>query len=506
MNPDPKTANTEVAAAALAYAQRFNDALGNVRETQAAKLAALIKTNRHTQFGVMHDFDSIRSWDDYRRRVPLRAFEDFAPWFHPRSGRSEATDEPVRWWEPSGGSSGVNKQVPYTDQLLVEFANGIMAWISDLYRRNPAMGSGYSYWSISPPASDPDSVGGAASAGDSGDDAYFPEAVRHSLRQTLAVGPGPANETIEECRYRTLCTLLDCPELAFVSVWSPTFLTLLVDSLDDHWTDLRQHCSRSLPTTPPNDLGGLWPHLGLISCWADGHAGRALVPLRRRFPSVPIQAKGLLATEGVVSVPFAGADAPVTAVTSHCLEFLSEAGDSRLAHELEVGTTYEVVMTTGGGLYRYRLGDWVEVVGHLREAPLLRFVGRRDARSDLVGEKLDARFVEQSISTVVAAHRENIRFAMLAPNSEVNGYVLLAEPDENGGAASIATLAESLEGELMKSHHYRLARQLGQLRSLQPHLLNDSDRRWEQTRMARGQRSGVIKPPVLLSRPFVEDP
>ena len=53
----------------------------------------------------------------------------------------------------------------------------------------------------------------------------------------------------------------------------------------------------------------------------------------------------------------------------------------RLAHELERGRTYSVVVTTGGGLYRYRLGDLVNVVGFEAGCPLLRFVGREEASS-----------------------------------------------------------------------------------------------------------------------------
>jgi len=34
-------------------------------------------------------------------------------------------------------------------------------------------------------------------------------------------------------------------------------------------------------------------------------------------------------------------------------------------HELERGRLYSVILTTGGGLYRYALGDVVTVVGRV---------------------------------------------------------------------------------------------------------------------------------------------
>ena len=51
--------------------------------------------------------------------------------------------------------------------------------------------------------------------------------------------------------------------------------------------------------------------------------------------------------------------------------------------------TVYIVSFTGGGLYRYRLNDCVEILGFVNECPLLRFVGRKDKVVDLFGEKLN---------------------------------------------------------------------------------------------------------------------
>ncbi len=54
----------------------------------------------------------------------------------------------------------------------------------------------------------------------------------------------------------------------------------------------------------------------------------------------------------------------------------------QLTHELERGGLYTVVVTTRGGLYRYQLGDLIEVTGHIRGCPLIRFIGRQGYVSD----------------------------------------------------------------------------------------------------------------------------
>ena len=56
-----------------------------------------------------------------------------------------------------------------------------------------------------------------------------------------------------------------------------------------------------------------------------------------------------------------------------------------------------VIVTTGGGLWRYRLGDLVEVDGFVAATPSLRFIGRGASVSALCGEKLNETFVTRAI-------------------------------------------------------------------------------------------------------------
>ena len=59
-------------------------------------------------------------------------------------------------------------------------------------------------------------------------------------------------------------------------------------------------------------------------------------------------------------------------------EFLPlDGGDTLLADELAPGQLYELVVTTLGGLCRYRIGDVVEFVKyHEGHAPVVRFCYR----------------------------------------------------------------------------------------------------------------------------------
>src|SRR5262249_30342341 len=150
----------------------------------------------------------------------------------------------------------------------------------------------------------------------------------------------------------------------------------------------------------------LWPRLRLVSCWAEGAAGLYARQLAGLLPGVRIQGKGLLATEGVVSIPLTGYPGAALAARSHFFAFVPEGGGApRLAQELAAGQRYTIVLTTSGGLYRYRLGDVVEVVGHVDSCPLLAFIGREGIVSDRFGEKLHEPFVREALDALLTRHR-----------------------------------------------------------------------------------------------------
>lgn len=530
MSAGARIASALYRAAAAPASARFARALGDPAAAQSAILRRILHENRDTDFGREHGFAEIRTAADFRARVPPRDFAELEGWIR-RAGDGQPnvlTAAPVRFVEPSGGTSGLSKEVPYTASLLAEFSAATMPWIADLLRNRPALRGGQAYWAVSPPARRRERTAGGVPVGMESDSDYFPPLVRALLDRSLGVPRAVSRiPDLAACRRVTLRALLAMPELAMISVWSPSFLTLLAGALDEEWDallgelesgrlsaalapGLRGELERALPARPdmaarmrrrfgrraPEDLGQVWPRLALISCWADGHARRALEGMRRRFPHVEVQGKGLLATEGVVSIPLFRAEAPVAAVTSHYLEFLPD-GDPGAAlgvHELEPGVTYEVVLTTGGGLYRYRLKDRVRVEGRLERTPTLRFVGRADRASDLAGEKLTPELVEHVLARAAAETGIHPPFALLAPSwGEPPRYRLYAEaaPDD------ARTLAAAVERTLLGAHHYGLCRALGQLGAVDGVAVADGERVYERVCTARGQRAGSIKPPAL---------
>ncbi|XP_031477934.1 indole-3-acetic acid-amido synthetase GH3.10-like [Nymphaea colorata] len=106
---------------------------------------------------------------------------------------------------------------------------------------------------------------------------------------------------------------------------------------------------------------------GATECWVGVNTEPAAPPETVSFTVVPTFAY-------FEFLPLHRRDAPITSAVADD-EFI-EAQAVRLS-QVKVGEEYEVVVTTFTGLYRYRLGDVVQVSGFHNGSPKLRFVGRR---------------------------------------------------------------------------------------------------------------------------------
>lgn len=504
---------------------------------QAAVLRRILSANVNSRYGQAHGFATLNDPVAYRNQVPIVDYDALVPWIE-RIKHGEAgvlTTAPVLMFEKSSGSTASSKYIPYTAALRSEFQAATGVWLYDLYSQRPALRRAGAYWSVSPAARAAEVTAGGLQVGFDDDTAYFGALTRWVLRQLLLLPPAVRHvPDMDTNRYVTLRFLLDGAGPGLVSIWNPSFLTLLVRQATVEGDRLVADLAAGTLTPPrplapaiqallsqglrPNSarsralktalartgeaLGtALFPHLQLISCWTDGAAARFLPDLQALFAGVEIQGKGLLATEGVVSFPLIGRPGAVLALTSHYYEFVrdGDAGGPALgAHEVVAGARYTVLLTTGGGLYRYALHDLIEVVGFAGLTPLVTFVGKSRQISDVVGEKLNELHVAASLAIFLAEAGAEGAFAMLAPEwGEPPGYVLYLAWG-GGQDDALARCTASLEQRLRDNHHYAYARDLGQLAPVVcRRIANDAEARYMQGCEALGQRAGEIKPTAL---------
>ncbi|MGW8267664.1 MAG: GH3 family domain-containing protein, partial [Longimicrobiales bacterium] len=310
----------------------FQVAAEDPREAQQQRLRSILRWNAGSEYGTRFGFEEIRSAEVYRRRVPVVRYDDLAPELEAvRQGRGGVlTTEPPLLLQPSSGSTAATKLIPYTASLKRELNRAVSVWMGDLFWNRPELLDGPAYWSVSPlPAggrAGPESAGvagvegardpgpsakpatGAVGAGKNHgsvrvgfdeDAAYLGGLTRSLVSGALAV-PGEVGRISDPAlhRYVSLRYLLGAPELRIFSVWSPTFLALLLEPLARWWDRLVEDVeagtlrfpgsrglleeagfppmppdprrARELRAVGPDDLPGIWPRLGLLSAWADG--------------------------------------------------------------------------------------------------------------------------------------------------------------------------------------------------------------------------------------------
>lgn len=493
---------------------RFVVALRRPRAAQEAIRRRLLADLRRTAWGRGRDLDATTGYDDYRDAI----------------GRIMAGDAgvlstaPVTALEPTSGSTAGAKLVPWTGPLRKEFRNAVDPWVFSLYLRRPRLLFARHYWSISP-ATAPPPVASRVPVGFASDAEYLGPIQRRLARHLFPVPPEVRSiRDPADFWFVTALLLAADADLGLISVWHPSFLRILVETVAARRDELAA-CVRTgaLPGSVAVDPGAraavegrlrpdarraglvavftpallplLWPRLQVVSCWDQGRARAEAQGLRRWFPGALVQGKGLLATEGVVSIPWGGRH--VAAVRSHVLEFVEpESGRILPLHRIEAGREYRVLLTTGGGFARYRLGDLVRCTGFVGRTPALEFLGREGGGCDLVGEKLDPAIAERALAG--AEGELPLRFAMLAPDPDGRGYTLFFEDDHGREPRA---LAAAVERGLRRGFHYDHARNLGQLRPVAPCPVTDALRRYRDVLVARGMRLGDVKVVALHPDP-----
>ncbi|MBP7635258.1 GH3 auxin-responsive promoter family protein [Candidatus Ozemobacteraceae bacterium] len=509
-------------AACLPGAMAFSRASRQpVKRTQEFILKSILQANAGTAYGHRFGFGRIHSPEAFQERVPPVDFDDLAPWIE-RAAAGEPgvlSADPVRLFEPTSGSSAATKLIPYTCGLQEAFNRALHPWLVDLFLHHPDLTAGPAYWVVTPRSGQQARTSGGIPIGFQDDAEYFGPWGKRFVDTLMAV----PSQVIRDgdsgsWRFQTLLHLLSAGDLRLVSLWNPTFLPSLLRELAPLGDRLVGALASEVPDRAgllrdllPALRGGredglgtrLWPALRLISTWTEAEAAGGIPALRRWFPDVALETKGLLATEGVVTIPRIGAPAQVLAVRSGFFEFQEgEEGETpcRTAEALEPGGRYRVLLTTPGGLYRYRLHDIVEMKGWWRELPSLAFCGKEALISDLCGEKLNARHVAGILARLV---NPDTRCFLAAERGASPHYCLFLPANEH--IYNNKNISVLLEEALCENFHYRWCREAGQLGAVTTVNLPFDGAELDRRRLARleaeGTRQGTAKLAPLDRQP-----
>ena len=253
---------------------------------------------------------------------------------------------------------------------------------------------------------------------------------------------------------------------------------------------------------PEGMVGQIWPELRYIVGIGGANFPVYTRAMERYAPSVPIHhfiygaSEGFLSIAAGVGVP----DAYILLPEAGFFEFLpvpGEAGAPRTIGQVEVGRRYELVFTNHSGLYRYRIGDVLEVVGFFGQAPVVRFCYRRGQALNVADEKLSIEQLHSAMEQFQKRGGLSAAFCAQEDYSRRPGrylFYLECSPLQNAEALLDRCLEEASLG-------YRGCRAMGdiappRIRFLPP----GSFRRYEAALARQGRTMAQYKPVELLRR------
>ena len=485
-------------AATYRMAIRFEQALQNPKAAQARIRDQIAREALSSTYGQAHE---MREVSDFRSHLPLTDYQVLEPWIlRARTEHRALTPSRIRFFEKTSGSSGKSKEIPYTGALLASFQRMFLLWVRDLTRAIPSLGSGKLYFLVSP------RIGGESDDETTGlktDADYLGGMLKRLLAPfVLDISHAARFKTAEEFRDAVALGWLECEELESLSLWNPSFLTAQLE-----WIETRREiliprlriplASGRLAALRANRIAwqDVFPRLKLISCWTDAQAKPTAQEIARALPHVLLQGKGLLATEAPITLPLHGVKGRVPLLAEVYLEFIDEQGRVLELHDLKMDQTYELVLSQRGGLYRYRIGDRIRVVGRYHNTPTFEFVGRGQQVSDLVGEKLHSDWVETCLNEVLG-RASGVRCTLPARDPRDHYICLVSELPQG----DITNLAEQLDEALCRAHHYGLARKLGQLDGVRIVHHPRAEQLLQGLFLRAGLRLGDIKTPAFTPR------
>jgi hypothetical protein len=471
----------------------FEAATRQPDDAQRAVLQDLIARNRDTTFGREHGFSAIASPRDYARRVPVRDYEALRP--HVKrllAGEPNVlTAESPVMFATTSGTTGEPKHIPVTPRWASDMAGLMRLWALAAIRDHPGL-LARKVLTVTSPAVEGATPGGLPIGSMSGmtcarlpwlvrrrhvlpyaatlirdHDARYLVAARLALGDRISsIGtPNPttllrfaqiARERAEDIVRAIHDGTLGCSHLEPVdhAGHSARELRKALDAAVRPAPERAAFLSRVIERRGVLRLGDAWPDLALVACWLGGNAGLHARRLAEHFGSVPLRDLGLIASEGRLTVPVEdGSAAGVLAVDTGFFEFVSESeidepgARTLLAHELQDGGRYHVVITEGNGLYRYDLNDIVEVRGFHHATPKVAFVRKGRDMLSITGEKLHLNHFLSAIREAECRSGVDVWQFRVIPDVEELRYDLLIEP-VSGAPASLERFLAVFEAAL----------------------------------------------------------
>ena len=453
-----KIVNHKMAKKGIAAHNRLNRITQTPMETQEQFLMQLLRDNQDTEYGRKYGFADIHSIEEYRQRVPLTTYDDYAEAINRMAMKGETnvlTAYKVIHYSKSSGTMGNPKMIPFSEKaakISDDYVKGSIDCVAARYGMLECTKS------INLVESHLEILPSGATFGS------YTGRIISDLKNILERVNIPPVEVIMpkqqmNTRYLLALYALRQEDLSYCFCAFYSYFVEVLRCIEKDWRimaddiengtinenvnvpeEVRQQLMAKMTKEPKRAeeirrimrdhqhetllVPLLWPHFRFVSGIGTAGFSTYTEKLRSYFgPDIHFFFIGVAASEGVFSTLY-DIDTPQSVLLPDSVFYEFKPEDQEdynhllTIDQLEEGQNYELVITNLSGFYRYKMKDVIRVVGKYNNTPTIEFMYRANQTVNLVGEK-----------TTEVALREVAKQVAEKCNFKLVDYCMYPNPD-----------------------------------------------------------------------------
>lgn len=501
----------------------------NPQSTQNKLLQQIIRNNKNTRFGKKFGFESITTYQQFQKAVPVHTYDDLRLYIEDQDTRKEQaihTEYPILF-SVTSGTTGTPKYIPIFPSTASQFKKSQALFSIAQYEGIPSIYRG-KILGIGSPVIEGVLESGTPYGSVSG---LLLQSMPYLIRRKYLI----PHEVLEiedyQLKYFLICAFsLQETNISFISSANPSTFLKMMDVIK---SDLQNLVDFLATGNLSNKIDGsnsyqplidkifkpdpnradelkafigresdltfqtLWPNLQAVATWMGGSC-KLLIPKLRTL----LDNKTKIIELGYLSSEFRGS-LVVDVINNKCIptfhenffEFAElEDWDNKTQRfltleQIEPGKQYYVIITAQNCLYRYFINDIIEVTGLFNNTPTIEFIQKGKGITNITGEKLSEQQLIEALDRLKKELETPFDFFIMLANPEELQYTLYIEIPPQ------ASLEKNLETQLSRLNiEFEAKRKSSRLNPTQViFLIEGTGEEYKKHCLGNNQREGQFK-------------
>lgn len=480
-------------------------------------LKRILDENKNTLYGRKYKFSKINNISEFQKKVPQVEYSDIKKYIEKiKDGHQNIlTDDVVEFFATSSGTTSDAKFIPITKKRLEFFKREFMLWAKYKIEHDPKSLRGKMLYFAAA-----DYLGKTKSGIPYGNiTGYHVKHLSKITKTKMVLDSKIYNISDVDKRTKVIgVKSLIQKNITQISFAAPIEAVLFFDYIKENKDELIAEIEKKklakksrieyLKKIPKEKFIPIkiWPNLSFVNCIkADTMKVYQKTLFERIGRVLPSRDPGIYASEGRINLGIIKNydNSGILVLNNNFFEFCEKSGSKYLdpitVDKIKLGGVYKILLTTFEGLYRYDVGDVVEVVGFEDKLPIVKFYDR-DKYLNFVGENMSEieliKSVEKSAEELKLKLRGFVCLPFIEPEKKLK-YEFIVEFDdkENINLELKNNFLNQIENYLQKNVlTYKKARfEFGRVDFPILSIAKEGEfKRWEEDRMKK--RSSQIKP------------